>query len=238
MRSLLLLFVFLTFAACEDNKKQSQSSPKTTAEKPMDPVEKEPVKSAKKNTRTHALPLLNEANADSLLLEYGKLNTETRARISTKHGDIEIQLFKDAPVHRANFVYLVKEGYFDNTYFHRVVPNFIIQAGNSDNIDTNRKRAKLGKYRLSAELGNGRKHVRGTISGAKRYRENPDKKSAPYEFFIFLGPQKSTGHLNGNYTVFGQVTKGMDVVDTIANLPSDEGEWPLNNVYISVELMD
>lgn len=238
MRLLLYLFAVLTITACEDTKKQGELTTETSTEKPVDTVKKEVVKPKAKAERTQALPLLTEASADSLLIEYGKLNRETRARIKTKYGDIEIQLFNDAPVHRANFVYLVKEGYFDNTFFHRVVPNFIIQAGNSDNAGTNRKRAKLGKYRLSAELQNGRKHLRGTISGSKHYRENPDKKSAAYEFFIFLGPQKSTGHLNGNYTVFGQVTKGMDVVDTIANLPSDEGEWPLNNVYISVELLD
>lgn len=239
MRYVLVSFLLLAISACQDTKKQSDPQVKKPPIKAADTTtSKEAPKLVTENSRTQALPLLTEANADSLLLEYGKLNHETRARISTTYGDIDIELFIDAPVHRANFVYLVKEGYFNNTYFHRVVPNFIIQAGNSDNADTNRKRAKLGKYRLGAELGNGRKHQRGTISGAKHYRENPDKKSAAYEFFIFLGPRQSTGHLNGNYTVFARVTKGMDVVDTIANLPADQGEWPLNNVYINVELLD
>lgn len=241
MRNLLLLSLFVlsfSFTACEDTKKQAESAPQKSTPKTVDSTTTTQQSRASKNERTQALPLLTEANADSLLLAYGKLNPETKARIKTKMGDIEITLNNDTPIHRANFVYLVKEGYFNNTYFHRVVPNFIIQAGNSDNIDTNRKRAKIGKYRLSAELDNGRIHQRGTISGAKNYRENPDKKSSPYEFFIFLGPKSSTSHLNGNYTIFGRVTKGMDVVDTIANLPADEGEWPLNNVYIDIELID
>lgn len=238
MRLLLFLFTALLFAACEDTKKERQSPAKTTVEKPVDTLTKKKPKQLNKTERIHPLPFLTEANADSILTEYGKQNPETLARIKTKYGDIDLQLYRDTPVHRANFVYLVKEGYFNKTYFHRVVPNFIIQAGNSDNASTNRKRAKLGKYSLSAELDNGRKHQRGTISGAKRYRENPDKKSAPYEFFIFLGPQGATGHLNGNYTIFARVTKGMDVVDTIANLPADEGEWPLSNVYIDIELLD
>ena len=238
MRFLLLFCLLICVSACEDTKKQSPADTPSAATKTTDTIKKEQSKTEKKQQRTQALPFLTEATADSILLAYGKVNPETRARIKTKYGNIELQLFKDTPIHRANFVYLVKEGYFNNTYFHRVVPNFIIQAGNSDNADTNRKRAKLGKYRLSAELESGRRHRRGTISGAKWYRENPDNKSAAYEFFVFLGPEKSTGHLNNKYTIFGQVTQGMDVVDTIANLPADEGEWPLSNVYISIELLD
>ena len=148
--------------------------------------------------------------------------------IGTLHGDIELTLFEDTPLHRANFIYLVKQKYFDGNFFHRVVPNFIIQAGNSDLRLTPKKRSEIGHdYLIPAELENNRKHTYGTVSGAKEYRENPDKKSAPFEFFIFLGPQSSTGHLNGNYTIFGKVTKGMNVVEKIANLPSDEGDWPL-----------
>ncbi len=101
------------------------------------------------------------------------------------------------------------------------------------------KRKKLGfSYLLPAELENGRKHTRGTVSGAKEYRENPDKQTAPYEFFIFLGPDKYTSHLNGNYTIFGRVTQGMDVVDTISKLPRDDGEWPLQNVFIKAEIIE
>ena len=152
-------------------------------------------------------------------------------------GDIVIDLYEDTPLHRANFIYLVKQGYFNETFFHRIVPNFIIQGGNSDLPSTNKKRFKLGDdYLIPAEI-NGRNHFKGSVSGAKEYRENPDKKSAPFEFFIFLGPLTSTSHLNGNYTVFGRVTKGMDVVEKIAKLPADEGEWPLQNVYIKAKVL-
>lgn len=156
----------------------------------------------------------------------------------TNHGDIELTLYEDTPLHRANFIYLVKQNYFNNTFFHRVVPNFIIQGGNSDNADTNKKRYALGNdYLIPAEI-NGRNHSYGSVSGAKEYRENPDKKSAPFEFFIFLGPQTSTSHLNGNYTVFAKVTKGMDIVEKIANLPASEDEWPLKNVKIDAEIIE
>ena len=134
---------------------------------------------------------------------------------------------------------MVKQQYFDNTFFHRIAPGFIIQGGNSDLRSTSQKRNALSsKYRLPAELDTGRIHKYGTISGAKHYRKNPDKMSAPYEFFIFIGPKSSANHLNGDYTVFGKVTKGMDVVETIANLPADKKEWPLDNVYIKAEIID
>ncbi len=197
-----------------------------------------PLDSELKETAEIKYPEITNENVVEFFTKYGKDHPETKVRISTRHGDIVLELYEDTPLHRANFIYLVKQGYFDGTFFHRVVPNFIIQGGNSDTTPTPRKRRIIGKdYLLPAELDNGRKHNYGTLSGAKEYRENPDKNSAPFEFFIFLGPQSSTGHLNGNYTIFGKVTQGMDVVELIANLPSDEGDWPLQNVYIEAEVI-
>ncbi|MBT8255269.1 MAG: peptidylprolyl isomerase [Bacteroidia bacterium] len=233
------LLLGLCFGSCEDKKKTSDEKTESTSTVAMDTVgiEDEPV--PKKNVVKQVYPEITDKNVVQFLTQYGKDNPETRVRINTHLGEIDIELYNDTPLHRANFIYLTKQNYFNNTFFHRVVPNFIIQAGNSDTKATPRKRSRLGKrYRLPAELDNGRKHQEGTVSGAKEYRENPDKKSAPYEFFIFLGPQSSTAHLNGNYTIFGRVTKGMDVVEKIANLPSDEGDWPLQNVYITVEVLD
>ena len=150
-----------------------------------------------------------------------------------------IELFKDTPLHRANFIYLVKQKYFDNTFLHRVVPNFIIQAGSSDLKSTFKKRAIIGNnYRIPYEKGNGRTHSYGTVSGAKEYRENPDKKTSPFEFFIYLGPKTSNTHLNGNYTIYGKVIKGMDVVESLSELPSDDEDWPLNNIYIKAEIIN
>ena len=59
----------------------------------------------------------------------------------------------------------------------------------------------------------------------------------PFEFFIFLGPQKSTRHLNGNYTIFGEVTKGMDIVEKIADVEHDDQDWPLINVTLTAEII-
>ncbi|MAO09019.1 MAG: peptidylprolyl isomerase [Alteromonas sp.] len=234
-----ILLLIFSLSACGDQKKKSpEGNSEEIPKEILKDTAKEP-KKPKKKTPQSKYPIITEDNMVSFLTEYGKKNPENRVLVSTNHGDIEITLYEDTPLHRANFIYLVKQQYFDGTFFHRVVPNFIIQGGNSDNIKTNKKRKKLGpNYRLPAELDNGRKHEYGTVSGAKEYRKNPDKKTAPYEFFIFLGPPSSTGHLNGNYTIFGRVTKGMDVVEKIANLPHDETDWPLQNVYIEAKVLD
>jgi peptidylprolyl isomerase len=233
---LLLIIIFISILSCEDTKKPptKKELDSTTLEKKIEKiVEKKviPIKST--------YPKITQENAVDFLTEYGKNNPETKVLISTNHGNITLQLFKDTPLHRANFIYLAKSEYFNKTFFHRVVPNFIIQAGSSDLLDTSKKRAKIGQsYRLPYEKGNGRIHKSGTVSGAKHYRKNPDNLSVPFEFFIFLGPKSSTAHLNGKYTIFGKVTKGMDVVKKIANLPADGDEWPLNNVYITVEVLE
>jgi len=246
--SYLLLTAVLLLTSCEDKKNASEVKTKTTAESKttsekkststkdtttVDTSENE----EKEETIGSGYPKITQENLSEFLTKYGKENPETKVKIATRLGNIVIDLYEDTPLHRANFIYLVKQGYFNETFFHRIVPNFIIQGGNSDLPSTNEKRFKLGDdYLIPAEI-NGRNHFKGSVSGAKEYRENPDKKSAPFEFFIFLGPQTSTGHLNGNYTVFGRVTQGMNVVEKIAALPSDEGDWPLQNVYIEAEVL-
>lgn len=221
------------FGSCEDKKKATETENEIETE-----IEKKgQVEAEKKDTTNY--PEINNENVVSFLTEYGKKNPETKVLITSSFGDIEIELYKDTPLHRANFIYLVKQHYFDDTFFHRVVPNFIIQAGNSDLVSTQKKRAVLGKeYLLPAEIIPGRFHEYGTVSGAKEYRENPDNKTAPFEFFIFLGPKTSTTHLNGKYTIFGKVTKGMDVVEEISKVKADDGDWPLSNIYISVKVIE
>lgn len=232
----LTLFVLFVISCGEDQKKNS--SQKTTTEiiyKDTTKVEETPVKEEPKP----AYPEITNENVVDFLTQYGRENPETKVKISTQHGDMVLQLYEDTPLHRANFIYLVKQKYFDGTFFHRVVPDFIIQGGNSDNITTPQKRNRLGPaYLLPAEIVPGRNHTFGTVSGAKEYRENPDKKSAPFEFFIFVGPDKYTNHLNGNYTIFGRVIEGMDVATKISELPADDGEWPKQNVYITAEVIE
>ena len=88
--------------------------------------------------------VLNDQNAIPFFFEYQKENKEEKVRISTRFGNIDILLFKNTPYHRANFIYLTKKGYFNNTTFHRVVPGFIIQGGNSDRYETAKNRGEIG----------------------------------------------------------------------------------------------
>ncbi len=238
------LAVCLTFAlfftSCEDNKKRSEVKVDPAKEVVIDSNKIKDLSEEKIKEATNSYPKITGDNMVEFLTKYGEKNPETKVLISTQYGDIEVELYKDTPLHRANFIYLAKQKYFDGTFFHRVVPNFIIQGGNSDLRSTPKKRAEIGKdYLLPAELDQGRKHRYGSISGAKEYRKNPDKKTAPFEFFIFLGPQSSTSHLNGSYTVFAKVTKGMEVVEKIATLKTGTSDdWPLENVYIEVKVIE
>ena len=181
--------------------------------------------------------LLNDKNAIPFFFNYEKNNPEDKVRISTRFGNIDIKLFKNTPYHRANFIYLTKKGYFKNTTFHRVVSDFIIQGGNSDRYETAKKRGEIGKYLLPPDTKKGYKHHRGVVSMPSSEIENPYKLASPYEFFIV---QQNPGayHLDGNYTIFGRVISGMDVVDKINKQRTDNRETPLTNVFMDVEIIE
>ena len=175
---------------------------------------------------------LTDENVIDFLFEYEKNNKENKVRIYTNFGNIEILLFSNTPYHRSNFIYLTKKKYFEGTQFYRVVNDFVIQAGNSDNRKISLKRQRIGKYLLPNDFNKGHTHKRGMVSMPSSSIDNPYKMASPYEFFIV---QKKDGahHLDGNYTIFGTVINGMEIVDIIADLPTDERDWPLNNVYIN-----
>ncbi|HER40150.1 MAG TPA: peptidylprolyl isomerase [Salinimicrobium catena] len=171
------------------------------------------------------------------LTEYGKENPEDKIRIKTRFGNIDVELFHDTPLHRANFIFLVKHDYFDETFFHRVAEGFVVQGGNSDNPSTNKKRHYIGDYLIPSEFDAGHKHVRGAFSAAKYAEQNVSKASSPFEFFI-VQSESGAHHLDNDHTVFGRVINGMDVVDKISKVKVDQGEWPLQNIYLDVEILE
>ncbi|MCH1444015.1 MAG: peptidylprolyl isomerase, partial [Flavobacteriaceae bacterium] len=173
--------------------------------------------------------ILTDENVIDFLFEYEKNNKENHVRIHTPFGEIDILLFNNTPYHRSNFIYLTKKKYFEGTQFYRVINDFVIQAGNSDNIKISKKRRDIGKYLLPNDFNKGHTHKRGMVSMPSSTVDNPYKMASPFEFFIV---QKKDGahHLNGSYTIFGEVIDGMETVDIIANLPTDNRDWPLNNV--------
>lgn len=223
----------LLLLSCEDK----QTSKKTNTTVIKDSIKSKPKVDTKKIT-TSEFPLLTDNNAMEFFLEYEKENQENKVRVTTDFGIIEIHLYDKTKFHRANFVYLTKRNYFNGTQFYRVVKNFVIQGGSSDDYNLAKRRQKIGKYLLPPDTKRGYTHKRGAVSMPSSEIENAYKLASPFQFFII---QRNGGadYLDGDYTVFGEVTKGMDVVDKIANVRTDEGDWPLSNVYIrKVELIE
>lgn len=232
MRGLLLLCVLLIFN-CEDKQSKPKKLENVTTK--IDTVIPEPeekgvvIDSSKLTLEERYLPL-DDDNAMDFFAEYGKLNKENKVRIYTRFGNIELELFDKVTYHRANFIFLAKNKIFDETQFHRVVKDFVIQGGNSDNLKVLKKRRNIGRYLLPPDVRHGYKHRRGTISIPSGEIKNAYKLASPFEFFI---TQSNQFHLDGEYTAFGRVTKGMEVVDIISKQEVDGGHWPIHNVYIN-----
>lgn len=233
---LIILSLGISFLSiqCDDSKKKTTKTqidtPKSLQIK-KDSIQKNQVEKDEAPTL-----LLDDQNAIPFFFDYQKENLEDQVRITTRFGTIDIQLYQNTPYHKANFIYLTKKGYFNGSTFHRVVPGFIIQGGNSDRSETAEKRRKIGKYLLPPDTRKGNKHHRGVISMPSSEIENPHKLASPYEFFIV---QQSPGayHLDGSYTAFGKVIKGMDVVDKINQQKVDNREAPLTNIHMEVSII-
>ena len=224
MRYLILLFIFLL--NCQDNKsKKTKETPNSYSATKVSNI---PNREEEKSDTEF---LLNDQNVMEFFLAYDKEHKENKVRIYTDFGAIDIELFKSTKFHRSNFIYLTKKHYFNKTQFYRVIDNFIIQGGNSDDQKTLNKRKKIGRYLLPNDHKKGYKHDRGMVSMPSSAVANPYKMASPFEFFIVQQPG-GAHHLNGDYTVFGKVIAGMEVVDKIAAVPTDRGDWPQKNVYI------
>ena len=149
----------------------------------------------------------------------------TSVNIETNHGNILFGLLPDlAPETVRNFVKLTKDGFYDGTLFHRVIPGFMIQGGDPNTKNPNMK-GQWGMggpgYNVKAEFSS-RSHLRGIVSMAR----STDPNSAGSQFFIVT---KDSTFLDREYTIFGEVTEGMDVVDKIVNLQKDQNDCPLED---------
>ena len=228
MRIIGLLFVLVLFLNCEDN----QTKKKKTTQQINSNIENKTVAKDTTKEDIEEYPVLNGlVEAMEFFLEYDKHHKENKVRLTTDFGSIDILLFNETKFHRSNFIYLTKRGYFKDTQFYRVINNFIVQAGNSDDKKTAKKRAAIGRYLLPTDTERGFTHERGVISMPSGEIDNPYKLASPFEFFIIQ--QTGGSHfLDGDYTIFGKVIKGMDVIDKIAAVETDEADWPLRNIYI------
>jgi cyclophilin family peptidyl-prolyl cis-trans isomerase len=229
-----VLIAICVFVGCEDTK----TTPALKASQPTE-ITKKATKSSKKEKKKKKREVkITSENVLDYMIEYGKNNPERKVRIVTDFGNIDLELYEETPYHRANFIMLAKRNYFEGTQFHRVVKDFVIQGGNSDGWNIAKKRQKIGKYLLPPDTKKGFKHHRGVISMPSGDIDRAYKFASPYEFFI-VQKKGGTHHLNDEYTAFGKVIAGMNVVDEIANQPTDKGEWPKQNIMIKrVEVLD
>jgi peptidyl-prolyl cis-trans isomerase B (cyclophilin B) len=191
---------------------------------------------------------------------------ECLIRIETPMGDMLARLSDQTPQHQDNFVKLVEENYYDSLLFHRVIDGFMIQGGDPNSRGAG-PRAQLGSggpgYQIPAEFEPGLAHVKGALAAART--NNPEKKSSGSQFYIVHGRPVSEAELNRqegksgvsypsevrqeylekggvpfldqNYTVFGQVIEGLDVIDKIAATQTGTADRPVEDVPMKISLV-
>lgn len=198
-----------------------------------------------------------------------------RVKIQTRLGDIVLRLYDATPIHRDNFVKLVKEGYYNGTLFHRVIKDFMIQGGDPDSKGASAEK-QLGDgspaYTLEAEIKDGLYHKRGALAAAREGDSvNPERRSSGSQFYIVWGRTFSsrqieylsekmkkdhpetggmtemqqllystvggTPHLDGQYTVFGEVEEGLDVVDKIQSSPTGPNDRPIDDIEMIITII-
>ncbi len=196
-------------------------------------------------------------------------DTNTYVEIITDFGNMKVVLYNDTPLHKANFIKLVSEGYYDSLLFHRVIKQFMIQGGDPDS-----KNAQPGQmlgnggpgYTIPAEIIPGKYHKKGVLSAARTGDAvNPEKASAGSQFYIVQGAvmtmdnlknlEQRTGKaysaeqyeiyttvggspwLDNEYTVFGEVVEGLDVIDKIAAQPVDGRNRPEKDIRMSMKIV-
>lgn len=162
-----------------------------------------------------------------------KKMVETKAVIETKFGNIELKFFPEvAPNHVNNFIELSKKGFYDGTIFHRVIPGFMIQGGDPNSKSPDKSQHGLGGpgHNVKAEF-NEKPHKRGALSMARS--GHPD--SAGSQFFICVA---DAPFLDRQYTVFGEVSSGMEVADKIVNEPRDKRDNPNERIEMKVRIIE
>ena len=185
---------------------------------------------------------------------------ETLVLIKTSLGDITVKLYNDTPLHRDNFIKLINEGWYNNSPFHRVINNFMIQGGHNQD-----GRVDPG-YTIPAEFRANHFHKKGALAAARQGDQvNPQRASSGCQFYIVQGqilteahiemykqrygltftPEQveayttvgGTPHLDGQYTVFGEVVEGLEIVDAIAKVKTGYMDVPVEPVVMSIEIL-
>jgi len=182
------------------------------------------------------IAMLNLLLAPVILAEKPTTGEEApHVLLKTKFGEMEIVLFPElAPKHVESFLKLVKSGYYNGTIFHRIIPGFMIQGGDPNTKDpANKNKYGTGGpgYTVPAEFSKV-KHEKGILSAAR----TQDPNSAGSQFFIMVD---KSPHLDGKYTVFGEVVKGIEVAETIVKQPRyTPGDMPKERIEITIETIE
>ena len=180
---------------------------------------------------------VEQAKQDSIKVEkkLSDLAEEPIFDIVTNYGVIKIKLYKETPLHKANFAKLALSGFYDGLLFHRVINGFMIQGGDPLTKDpANADRFGTGGpgYTVPAEILPQYRHKKGALAAARRGdAANPMKESSGSQFYIVQNEQ-TCAQLDGQYTVFGETIEGLDVIDKIAAVETDRRDRPVSQVKI------
>jgi len=191
----------------------------------------------------------------------------TYAMIETDYGNMKVELYNSTPLHKENFIKLANEGFYDDLLFHRVIQGFMVQGGdpNSRNAPKGQGLGSGGPgYKIDAEIG--APHFKGTLAAARTGGpSNPEKQSSGSQFYVVQGKQYTAAQLSGvasqkgitynadqikkyetlggtpqldmDYTVFGEVVEGLEVVDKIAAVQTAPGDRPVEDVKMKVRML-
>lgn len=222
--SLCILGSVLMLAGCGSRKKNAEAAAAAEAAR-QDSLK-----------RAELLQRQNEADVMMQLLE-----DEPVFDINTNMGTIKVKLYAKTPLHRANFEKLALTGYYDGLLFHRVINGFMIQGGDPLSRDAaNADKFGTGgpDYTVPAEFVPEYKHSKGALAAARRGdAANPLKESSGSQFYLVQN-EKACAQLDGAYTVFGQTVEGLDVIDRIAAVATNNRDLPLSPVKIISVTLD
>lgn len=157
--------------------------------------------------------------------------------LTTEQGVIRLILFDDTPKHKANFLQKAKSGFYNGTTFHRVIPNFMVQGGDANTKDADPSNDGMGQPNdptIPAELTPGHPHNYGAVAAART--GGPAGTPSSNTQFYLVENHDGTHFLDGQYTVFGQVIQGLDVIDKIANLPRDGRDRPTTDSKMTLKV--
>jgi len=174
----------------------------------------------------------------ALLWGGGSKGKDQVVTIHTSFGNIILILSDKTPKHKANFIKLAKEGFYDGVTFHRIIDNFMIQGGDPNTKDDDPTNDGLGDpgYTIPSEFVEELTHNKGVIAAARESdRVNPDKASSGSQFYI-VENKEGYHSLDGNYTVFGEVIQGIEVVEKIAEQKKDRRNKPLENIKMTITI--